>query len=137
VKDTHGLWSEGRGINQDAGRSQTVKWNSLSIEHRGRDRSGPKKNRISEGYSLPVEFRGRDKLGHRKQLSGQGELTGCRTQWGEQVRAPKKPEQPRGTHVLSSAKGGTSEDLKETQQARGTHILSGAEGRTSQDIERY
>jgi len=116
-------------------------------------------NRASKGHSPTGECRGRDKSGHRNKLSKQGALTFWRVQRERQVRTQKQTEQARGTHILESAEGETSQDT-ETNRAskghsptgecrgrdksghrnkpskqRGTHSLESAEGETSQDTE--
>jgi len=88
-----------------------------------------------------------------------GALTLCRAHREGRVRTLKETECARGTHELSSAQGGSSQDternraheghsqtvertgrevrtLKETEQVRGTHGLSSAQGGSSQDTER-
>jgi len=44
----------------------------------------------------------------------------------------KELKQVRGTHFLSSVKGGSSQNIKrESEQIRGTHILSNADSELS------
>src|SRR6266850_1199483 len=89
-----------------------------------------------------------------------GALTSCRGQRDGQVRILKEINCGRGTHFLSRAQGGSSQDteeklsargaltscrghrdgqvrtLKEIDCGRGTHFLSRAQGWSSQDTER-
>src|SRR6266850_2159102 len=75
-------------------------------------------------HSHPEEYRGRDKSGHGNKQSKQGALTFWRVQRERQVRTQKQTEQARGTHILESAEGETSQDT-ETNRASKGHSQTG------------
>ena len=99
--------------------------------------------------------------GHGKKLTNRGALTNWRQQREGLVRTRKATNQPRHTHFLETAEGGTFQDMKkkltnqgkgtltswrqqreglvrtwkETDRQRRTHTLETAEGGTCQDTE--
>ena len=106
MRGTHSLLSVEGGTPQDAKRNQKIKRHSLPIQQGERDRSS-----------------------HRKKPTEQGALTSCRAQREQQVRIPKETKRARGTHVLSSAEEGLSQDAERNRASEGypTHVLSSAE----------
>jgi len=70
------------------------------------------RKRPTEGHSQTGDGRGRDKSGHRKKVTNQGTLTFWRWQREGQVRTQKESDQPRDTHKLEMAEGGTSQDTE-------------------------
>src|SRR6266850_2253219 len=67
---------------------------------------------VTKGHSPTGEHRQTDKLGHGMNPSDQGALTNWRAQTDRQVRTQKESKQLRGTHILESADGQTSQDRK-------------------------
>jgi hypothetical protein len=68
--------------------------------------------------------------------SQRGALTDCGVRREGQVRILKESQRETGTHQLSRAKAGESEDTIHKSASEDTHFLSSAEGGTSKDIER-
>ena len=60
-----------------------------------------------------------DKSGHRKNVTEQGALTSWRPQREGQVRTQKESDQARGTHILETTEGGTSQDMERKQLSKG------------------
>jgi len=120
------------------------KWESeehaLPVECRGRDMSGYRKKMRKRRALTLCQAQGRDKSGHRNKPSERGALTPCRV-WREgQVRSSRESEQAKGTHFLSHAKGGATQDIERNRASeRGTHFLLSTEGgtiRTPKQTER-
>ena len=63
-------------------------------------------------HSLSRDGVGRDKSGHRKNPTKQGALTLWRRHQESQVRTRKGSARTRGTHILETASGGTSQDTE-------------------------
>ena len=78
-----------------------------------------KRNQPSEGHSLSRDGIGRDKSGHGKNPTRRGALTLWR-----QVRTRKESDRARGTHILESASGGTSQDTERIRLSEG-HLPTG------------
>ena len=70
------------------------------------------RNRPTEAHSHPGDGRGRDLSGHAKKLTDRGALTNWRRQREGLVRACKEIDQPRPTHKLEAAEGGTCQDMQ-------------------------
>jgi hypothetical protein len=85
---------------------------SLSSADGGTCQGTKRKREGGEGDSLPVERTRRDRSGHQDRARERGELTPCWAHTEGQVRAPRESERAGGTHCLSSADGGTSQDTK-------------------------
>ena len=99
------------------------------------------RKQLSKEHSQTGDGRGRDKSGHGGKATGQGALTFWRwqrrasqdmermqpskehsqTKWKRegQVRTQKECNQARGPHQLEIAKGGTSQDWKESNREQG------------------
>ena len=75
--------------------------------------------RPSEGHSLSGDGVRRDKSAHGRDQTKRGELT----PWGRhregQVRTQKKSDQVRGTHILETASGGTSQHTEKIRASEG------------------
>ena len=93
-------------------------------------------NQLSEGHSLSRDDRGRGKSGHRKKVTNQGTLTSWRQQREGQVRTQKKATDQGALTLWRWQREGQVRTWKESNQPRHTHQLEMAEGGTSQDTER-
>ena len=83
------------------------------------ERNGP-----TMAHSLPGDGRGRDLSGHRKKPTDRGALTTWRRQREGLVRTQKVTDQPRHTHQLEMAEGGTCQDTERHQPTK-AHSLPG------------
>ena len=86
--------------------------------------SGYRMKPTKQGDSLSGDHRGRDKSGQRKKPSKQGALTNWRPQRERHVRTQKETNQPRGTYFLETTEGGTCQDTERNQPNKG-YLLSG------------
>ena len=73
----------------------------------------------SEGHSHTGDGIGRDKLGHGKNPTGRGALTYWKPHREGDVRTRKKSDRARGTHILETKSGGTSQDKKRNRPSEG------------------
>ena len=80
--------------------------------------------RPSEGYLQTEDGIRRDKSGHRNNPTARGALTYWSWDREGQVRIQKESDRARGTHILESESGGTSQDTESIQLSMG-HSLSG------------
>ena len=70
------------------------------------------RNRPSKGHSHPGDCLGRDKSGHGQKPIWQGALTNWRPHQEGQVRTWEETKQARGTHILETTSGGTSQNTE-------------------------
>src|SRR6267142_680506 len=99
------------------------------------DKSGHREIQLSEGHLQTGVCRWVGKSGHGKNPTEQGALTSWRAQTDGQVRTQKESNQERGTHILESADGQTSQDMERIQPSEG-HSHTGECRWTSQDTVR-
>src|SRR5205807_1350698 len=95
-----------------------------SWREQGRDWLRTRKDNGREGHSLSGDGRGRDLSGHRKKSTNRGALTLWRRQREGLVRTQKEIDQPRHTHFLETAEGGTCQDMERNRPTE-AHSLSG------------
>src|SRR6267142_1397843 len=98
-------------------RIQPSKGHSQTREHRWMGSQDMKRIQLSERHSQTGEHRQTDKSGHRKNLTERGALTSWRVQMDRQVRTWKESNRVRGTHILESTDGQTSQDMVRIQQS--------------------
>ena len=79
--------------------------------------------RAKEGHSRTGRM-GRDKSGYGQDPAKRGALTYWRRRREEQVRIRKESNRARGTHILETASGGTSQGTERIRPGKG-HSLSG------------
>ena len=103
--------AEGGGVRTWKETDQARGTHSLETVEGGSSQS-MESNRQSKGHLLPGDSRGRHKSGHGKKQMKQGALTNWRPQGEGQVRTQKETDQVRGTHILETAAGGTSQDTE-------------------------
>jgi len=84
-----------------------------------------------DGHSPTVERRGMNRSGERKQASERGTHSLSSAEEGH-VRTVKERQQARGTHQLSSGEGGNIRRGKKLENKGHSHPV-GEEGRTDQD----
>jgi hypothetical protein len=110
-RDTHFLSRAEGGTSEDTERKPASEWNSPTSEGRPEGGGGAsedsKSKPMSERYLLSDEGRGRDK-------------------W--LVRTRKESQRAKGTHILLSAEGATSQDIKRKASERGALTLCQAQG---------
>ena len=73
----------------------------------------------SEGHSQTGDGIGRDKSDHRKHPTKRGALTSWRRYREGQFSAQKESHRARGTHILETASGGTSQNTKTIPPSEG------------------
>ena len=122
-----------RGADQQTRKKNQRRKHSQTEECRGRDLSGHARkptdrgthvletaeggacqdmqgNRPTEVHSRSGDNRGRNLSGHARKPTDRGALTNWRRQREALVRTRKETDQPRHTHVLETAEGGTCQD---------------------------
>src|SRR5579863_10386244 len=94
---------------------------------------------MNKGHSQTGDHRGKDKSGHRKKATERGALTNWRPQREGQARTRKESDRASHRGALTywrPQREGQVRTWKESDRARGTHVLETTEGWTSQDTER-
>ena len=101
ARGTHMLETASKGTSQDTERIQPSEWHSRT------------------GHGM-----GRDMSGHEKRSDQAEALTNWRRHREGQIRIQKEYNRARGTHILETALGGTSQDVERIRPSE-EHSLSG------------
>jgi len=116
---THQLESPDRETSQDMERMQASEGHSRSREPDRETNQDMPVERLQASKSTHQLSPDRDKSGHGKNASQQGDLTFWRAQIERQVRKWKECEPARGTYMLESPDGETSQDTERVQASKG------------------
>ena len=108
-----------KGIRPSEGRSRSQAGDGV-----GRDKSGHRRIRPSEGHSRTGHGIGRDKSGHGKNRTERGILTYWRRHREGQVRTEKASDRARCPHQLETASGRTSQETERIRPSE-RHSLPG------------
>ena len=112
VRGTHSLETASGGISQDIERIRPSEGHSHPGDGIGMGKSGHGKDWTERGYSHTGDGVTREMSKRRKNPTERGALTYWRRRQEGQVSTRKGSDQARGTHLLETASGGTTQDIE-------------------------